>query len=262
VAEAQSRHDTIGIDLVAMCVNDVVVSGAEPLFFLDYFATGRLNDKKALEIMKGIVKGCKMAGCALVGGETAELPGMYSGETYDLAGFCIGVVEQDKIINGDTVKPGDRIIGVESSGLHSNGFSLARKVFSKKELKGKTGKALLEPTIIYVPLILKLIKKIKVKSMAHITGGGFYDNIPRVLPKNMSALIYKELWSVPYIFKAIQKKARISDREMYRTFNMGVGMTVAVDKKNVIKTHSLIKSHGLKSWTIGEVIKGKGGVIL
>ncbi|MFC1667068.1 phosphoribosylformylglycinamidine cyclo-ligase [Candidatus Omnitrophota bacterium] len=262
VADLLNRHSTVGIDLVAMCVNDIVVSGAEPLFFLDYLATGKLNNKKAKDIIKGIVKGCKQAGCALIGGETAEMPGMYNGEQYDLAGFCVGVVEKKKIIDGQSVNKGDRIIGIQSNGLHSNGFSLTRKIFRKSELKAGIGRILLKPTIIYVKSILKLTKKINVKAMAHITGGGFYDNIPRVLPPDVSSLIYKELWRVPDIFKMIQKRARISDREMYRTFNMGIGMTLVVNKKDVKKTHGIIKSSGLKSWTIGEIIKGKSGVII
>lgn len=262
VAELVKKHDTIGIDLVAMCVNDIVVCGAEPLFFLDYFATGKLNRDKARNIVKGIVKGCKDAGCALIGGETAELPGMYKGEDYDLAGFCVGVLEKNKIIDGSSVKVGDRIIGIFSSGLHSNGFSLARKVFRKSELKGKIGKSLLRPTIIYVRAILSLLKKVNVKSIAHITGGGFYDNIPRVLPQGRAALIYKESWRVPEIFKLIQRRAKISDKEMFRTFNMGIGMALVVDKKDVKRTHAVIKSHGLTSRIIGEVIKGKGEVVI
>jgi len=262
VAELVKKHDTIGIDLVAMCVNDIVVSGAEPLFFLDYFATGKLNRDKARNIVKGIVKGCKDAGCALIGGETAELPGMYKGEDYDLAGFCVGVLEKNKIIDGSSVKVGDRIIGIFSSGLHSNGFSLARKVFRKSELKGKIGKSLLRPTIIYVKTILSLLKKVDVKSIAHITGGGFYDNIPRVLPQGRAALICRESWRVPEIFKLIQRRAKISDKEMFRTFNMGIGMALVVDKKDVKKAHAVIKSHGLKSRIIGEVIKGKGEVVI
>ncbi|MBU1934394.1 phosphoribosylformylglycinamidine cyclo-ligase [Patescibacteria group bacterium] len=262
VAEAAGKHDTIGIDLVAMCVNDIVVCGAEPLFFLDYFATGRLNNKKAFKIIKGITNGCKDAGCSLIGGETAEMPGMYKGDEYDLAGFCVGVVERKKIIDGSGVRPGDKIIGIESSGVHSNGFSLVRKVFTKNELKGRTGKTLLKPTIIYVKPILKLIKRVNVKSMAHITGGGFYDNIPRVLPRDTAALIYKESWPVPAIFRLIQKRADLSDKEMHRTFNMGIGMALVVDKKDVKKTHRAINNSRLKSWTIGEIVKGKREVIL
>ncbi|MFH1478898.1 MAG: phosphoribosylformylglycinamidine cyclo-ligase [Candidatus Omnitrophota bacterium] len=261
LANLLNKHDTIGIDLVAMCVNDVIVCGAEPLVFLDYFATGRLNNKKAHSILKGIVKGCIEAGCSLIGGETAEMPGMYKGEEYDLAGFSIGVVEKKDIIDGSSVKAGDMLIGIESSGLHSNGFSLVRKAFNKNELK-KFGKTLIKPTIIYVKVVEKLLKRKYVKSMAHITGGGFYDNIPRVLPKGSSVLIYKELWPVPNIFKMIQKKSKMDDKNMYRTFNMGIGMVAVVDKKNIKRTHNIIRSFGLNSWLIGEVIKGKGEVII
>lgn len=262
VADAMDKHDTIGIDLVAMSVNDVVVTGAEPLIFLDYFATGKLNREKAVDIMKGIVEGCRQAGCALVGGETAEMPSVYKGEEYDLAGFCVGIVEKTKIIDGKSVNAGDIVIGIGSSGPHSNGFSLIRKLFSRGELKGKFGRALLTPTIIYVKLILKLMEKVKVKSIAHITGGGFYDNIPRVVPDALSILIYKELWEVPAIFRVIQKRAKISDREMYRTFNMGIGMVIVVSKRDVKKTHGIIKKFKLKSWAIGEIIKGNGEVII
>lgn len=262
IAEAVGKHDTIGIDLVAMSVNDIVVTGAEPLFFLDYFATGRLNNKKAVQIIKGIARGCRDAGCALIGGETAEMPGMYKGGEYDLAGFCVGVVERGKIIDGHSVAPGDMVIGIASSGLHSNGFSLARKVFTKKELKGSFGRVLLTPTIIYVKPVLKLIDKVNVKSMAHITGGGFYDNIPRVLPKGTAVLIYKGLWAVPEVFRLIQERAGVSDREMYRTFNMGIGMAFVVNKRDVEKAHKVIKASGLKSWTIGEIIKGRGEVVI
>ncbi|MBU1853771.1 MAG: phosphoribosylformylglycinamidine cyclo-ligase [Candidatus Omnitrophica bacterium] len=262
VAELLKKHDTVGIDLVAMCVNDIIVTGAEPIFFLDYLATGRLNNKKAVDIVKGIVKGCKVAGCALIGGETAEMPGMYKDETYDLAGFCVGVVEKDRIIDGHSVNIGDRIIGIQSSGVHSNGFSLVRKVFKKSELKGKLGKLLLKPTFIYVKSILKLLERINVKSIAHITGGGFYDNIPRVLPLKTAALIYKKSWPVPEIFKMIRNKAGISDKEMYRTFNMGIGMVVIVSKKDVEKTHEIINRHNLKSWAIGEIVKGSREIIM
>ncbi len=262
VADAQDKHDTIGIDLVAMSVNDVVVTGAEPLLFLDYFATGKLNSKKAVDIIKGIAKGCKQAGCALVGGETAEMPSMYEGEEYDLAGFCVGIVEKNKIIDGRSVKSGDIVIGIGSSGPHSNGFSLIRKLFTKSELRGKFGRTLLTPTIIYVKPVLKLMERVKIKSIAHITGGGFYDNIPRVIPGDKSILIYKELWDVPEIFNVIQDRAGISDKEMYRTFNMGVGMVIVVDKGDIKKAHETLKKFRLKSWTIGEIIKGNGEVII
>ena len=262
IADALNKHTTIGIDLVAMCVNDIIVVGAEPLFFLDYLAIGTLNNKKAKDIITGIVTGCKEAGCSLVGGETAEMPGMYKKDTYDLAGFCVGVAEKKNIIDGKSIKEGDVIIGIASSGLHSNGFSLVRKVFKKNELKGAIGKTLLKPTIIYVKAIQKLLKNIKIKSMAHITGGGFYDNIPRVLPKGKAALIYKETWPIPGIFKMIQKKAKISDKEMFRTFNMGIGMVLVVNKNDVQKAQEAIKKSGLKSWKIGKVIKGKKEVII
>ena len=262
VADVMNKHDTIGIDLVAMSVNDVVVTGAEPLFFLVYFATGRLNSKKAAAIIKGIVTGCRQAGCALVGGETAEMPSMYKGEEYDLAGFCVGIVEKARIIDGKSVNAGDIVIGIGSSGTHSNGFSLIRQLFTHSELKGKFGRILLTPTIIYVKMILKLMEKVKVKSIAHITGGGFYDNIPRVVPCDKSILIYKELWVVPEIFRVIQKRAKISDKEMYRTFNMGIGMVIVVNKSDVKKTHEALKRFRLKAWTIGEIIKGNGEVII
>ena len=190
------------------------------------------------------------------------MPGVYKGEEYDLAGFCVGLVDKKKIIDGAKVRPGDKIIGIESSGVHSNGFSLVRKVFTKRELKGKLGKILLTPTIIYVSLILRLIGKINVKSIAHITGGGFYDNIPRVLPKNMGAVIYKDSWKAPEIFSMIQKRARIDKREMFRTFNMGIGMALVVNKKDVNATHRIISSRGLRSWTIGEIVKGKRKVVI
>jgi phosphoribosylformylglycinamidine cyclo-ligase len=190
------------------------------------------------------------------------MPGVYKDEEYDLAGFCVGIVEKTKIIDGQSVNAGDIVIGIGSSGPHSNGFSLVRKLFSRSELKGKFGRALLTPTIIYVRPILKLMEKIKVKSIAHITGGGFYDNIPRVVPDDKSILIYKELWEVPEIFRVIQKRARISDREMHRTFNMGIGMAIVISKRDVKRAHSIIKKFKLKSWTIGEIIKGSGEVII
>lgn len=262
IADAVGRHNTVGIDLVAMSVNDVVVTGAEPIFFLDYFATGKLNNKKAIEVMKGIVTGCAQSGCALIGGETAEMPGMYKGDEYDLAGFCVGVVEKSEIINGRDVKIKDVILGIQSSGVHSNGFSLVRKLFSKTEFKGNIGKILLTPTIIYVKPVLGLIGSIKVKAMAHITGGGFYENIPRVVPKDKSILIYKGLWDVPKIFGIMQGRAGISDKEMFRTFNMGIGMVLVIDKRDASKAQDILKRFRLKSWVIGEVIKGKGEVII
>lgn len=261
-ADIINKHDTVGIDLVAMSVNDVVVTGAEPLFFLDYFATGKLNNVKAAEIMKGIVTGCKEAGCALIGGETAEMPGMYGRGKYDLAGFCVGIVEKKKIINGASVKKGDIIIGIQSSGVHSNGFSLVRKLFTRSELKGRLGRVLLKPTIIYVKSMLRLIEKVNVKAVSHITGGGFYENIPRVIPHDKSILIYKGLWDIPPIFKIIQERAGVDDKDMYRTFNMGIGMVIVVPKKDVNRAHDTIKKFKLNAWVIGEIIDGKGEVII
>ncbi len=261
LADLFGKHNTVGIDLVAMSVNDVIVTGAEPLFFLDYFATGKLSPKKAIEIMRGIVKGCRQANCALLGGETAEMPGMYKDEEYDLAGFCVGIVERDEIIDGSSVQIGNKILGIQSSGLHSNGFSLVRKIFNKNELK-RLGYILLRPTIIYVRSIFALKKILKIKSIAHITGGGFYDNIPRVIPKNTSALIYKNLWDIPDIFKLIQKKAKIDDKEMFRTFNMGIGMVLVVSERDAAKAQKLLKNFKLKSWIIGKIVRGGGEVII
>ena len=198
VAEKLNRFDTVGIDLVAMCVNDVLAVGAEPLFFLDYIAIGKLNIKKLHDVMKGISSGCVQAGCALIGGETAELPGMYTGEEFDLAGFCVGLVDKNSIIDGRSVKPGDRVVGLASSGLHSNGFSLVRKVFSSQELKGRLGKDILTPTRIYVQPVLRVLKKLLIKAVAHITGGGFYDNIPRVLPSGCSVSISTPIPITPF----------------------------------------------------------------
>lgn len=257
LAELLDKHNTVGIDLVAMCVDDVVVTGAEPLFFLDYIACGKLEKMKLYEIMKGIVKGCQLANCALVGGETAELPGMYEEGKYDLAGFCVGMVSKEKIIDGSACCPGDKVIGLASSGLHSNGFSLVRRVFSEEELHGPLGKALLRPTRIYAPFILKALKKIPIKAMAHITGGGFYDNIPRVIPDGVGVRIEKGSWPIPPIFKKIQRKGKIEEREMFRTLNMGVGMVLIVSASYSPKTISLFRNWGIKSWVIGELIKGK-----
>ena len=259
VAEMVNKYDTVGIDLVAMCANDVLALGAEPLFFLDYLALGRLTPRRDVDLVKGIAKGCRQAGCALIGGETAELPGMYEKGKFDLAGFCVGVVGEKNIIDGRKTRPGDTLIGIQSSGLHSNGFSLARKLFSKKEMKGKRGKELLAPTKIYVKPVLKLIKKIKVKAIAHITGGGFTENIPRVIPKGMTPVIYKGLWPIPELFTAIQERAGLDDKEMFKTFNMGIGMVLVVAERDADTTIRMLKRDGLRSWVIGEITRsGKG----
>jgi phosphoribosylformylglycinamidine cyclo-ligase len=262
VAETLKKYDTVGIDLVAMSVDDVVVLGAEPLFFLDYIAVGRLDSGVLAEVMKGIVKGCREAGCALVGGETAELPDLYAPGKWDLAGFCVGLVDAPKIIDGRTCRPGDKVIGLASSGLHSNGFSLARKAFSEKELKGKYGRELLRPTRIYTRPILEVLKKIRIKSMAHITGGGFYDNIPRVIPEGLRIVVRKSSWPIPPIFKTIRDKAGIGDREMFRTFNMGVGMALVTSAADADRTIALFAKLGVKAWAIGDIERGEREVVL
>lgn len=254
------KHDTIGQDLVAMCVNDLIVQGAEPLFFLDYYATGKLDVDVAASVIKGIADGCEMSGCALVGGETAEMPGMYHEGDYDLAGFCVGVVEKSEIIDGTTVKTGDTLIALGSSGAHSNGYSLIRKVLEVSGanpadlLEGKSlSEHLLAPTKIYVKSILQLIKQTDVHAIAHLTGGGFWENIPRVLPDNTKAVIDESSWQWPAIFNWLQEKGNISRYEMYRTFNCGVGMVIALPEKEVETALELLKQAGEKAWVIGKI---------
>lgn len=261
VADLHNRYDTVGVDLVAMCVDDVVVLGAEPLFFLDYIACGRLDGAKLFELMKGIAKGCREASCALIGGETAELPGMYAKDKLDVAGFCVGVVSREKLIDGHRCKKGDRIVGLASSGVHSNGFSLIRKIFSQKEIRGKLGQELLRPTRIYTRPILKILKSVQIKAMAHITGGGFYENIPRVLPDGLTAEIEKGSWPVHRIFRSIQEKGQVEEKEMFRTFNMGIGMVLIADPRSAERALVLFEKMGQKAWIIGEVIPGKKDVI-
>ncbi|MFH1846138.1 MAG: phosphoribosylformylglycinamidine cyclo-ligase [Candidatus Omnitrophota bacterium] len=262
IAEIADKHDTIGIDLVAMCVNDILCSAGRPLFFLDYFASGKLNEKTWVEVIKGIVKGCKDAGCVLLGGETAEMPGMYKGGEYDLAGFSVGIVDKRKVIDGKKVKAGDVILGVASSGLHSNGYSLVRKIFSPAEIK-KQYKILLKPTIIYVKPFLEISQRVTIKAVAHITGGGFYDNIPRSLPKGKKAVIYKGSWQMPRVFDLIKSKTKIKEEELYRTFNMGIGMTWVLSKKDADKAKEMLtRKYKIKSWIIGEIINGKVGVAI
>ena len=260
LADLLEKYDTVGMDLVAMCVDDVVVVGAEPLYFLDYIACGKLDSDKLYTLMKGITKGCREAGCALIGGETAELPGMYTKDKVDLAGFCVGMVSQEKMIDGSKCCPGDQVIGLASSGLHSNGYSLVRKIFSQDELKGKVGLELLTPTRIYARNILQLIKKISVKAMAHITGGGFYENIPRSLPEGLSVNIKMGAWPILPLFHKIQNKGSVEDLEMFRTFNMGVGMTLIVNPKAAEKSIRILDGLGQKAWNIGEVVRGNFGV--
>jgi phosphoribosylformylglycinamidine cyclo-ligase len=271
VAFLMNRHDSVGIDLVAMCVNDIVVQGAEPLFFLDYFATGKLLPDKHALVIKGIAEGCKQAGCALIGGETAEMPSFYAEGEYDLAGFAVGVVEKKGLIDGSGIRPGDQLIGLASSGLHSNGYSLVRKVLFEKagygvadilsELGGPTlGEALLTPTRIYAKTVLALLKECDIRGMAHITGGGITENTPRMLPKGTQALIRRKSWDVPPVFKLIQKKAGVDDTEMYRSFNMGIGMILAVPRKDVERAFKKAVKLGEKAFLVGEVIKGRPGV--
>jgi phosphoribosylformylglycinamidine cyclo-ligase len=256
LAHLQHNHETIGIDLVAMNVNDLIVVGARPLFFLDYYAMGHLDLTQSVSVLKGIVQGCKDAGCALLGGETAEMPGFYKGEDYDLAGFAVGLIDRNKVIDGKSVRAGDVVLGLASSGFHSNGFSLVRKVFSDKELRGKIGKELLAPTKIYVKPILDVLEKVRVKAMAHITGGGFYDNIPRVLPKGLTVCVQMGSWPVPKLFQEVEKRAELSTFEAYRTFNMGIGMALILSSKHVKETQKILKRHNVESWPIGFVIPG------
>ncbi|CAM3576525.1 phosphoribosylformylglycinamidine cyclo-ligase [Paraphotobacterium marinum] len=254
------KHDSIGIDLVAMCVNDLIVQGAEPLFFLDYYATGKLNVSQATDVIKGIANGCNQSNCSLIGGETAEMPGLYNVDDYDLAGFCVGVVEKSKIIDGSQVSSGDSIIALGSSGPHSNGYSLIRNIIDKNKIdltskvSGETlADLLLAPTKIYVKSILELISKLNVKAISHITGGGFWENIPRILPQNSSAIIDKNSWNWPTIFKWIQENGNVTENEMYRTFNCGVGMIVVVDKNQKDKAIEILNSLGETAWEIGSI---------
>ena len=256
VAEMLNKHDTIGIDLVAMCVNDLIVAGAKPLFFLDYYATSKLNNNIAIDVIQGIADGCKLANCALIGGETAEMPGMYQGEEYDLAGFCVGIVEKDKIIDGSNVVSGDSIIALGSSGPHSNGYSLIRKVLTLKSPTTKQLEELLEPTKIYVESILKLLELVEVKAISHITGGGLLENIPRVLPNNVDAEINTKSWKIPNIFNFLQNAGNIDDKEMFRVLNCGVGMVVVVDDKNTDLVIKSLKNSGENAWKIGTIVSG------
>ncbi|MCK8046047.1 phosphoribosylformylglycinamidine cyclo-ligase [Shewanella sp. 1CM18E] len=259
------KHDNVGVDLVAMCSNDLIVAGAEPLFFLDYYATGKLDVEVATAVVKGIAEGCVQSGCALIGGETAEMPGMYEGEDYDLAGFCVGVVEKEDIIDGTKVQDGDALIALASSGPHSNGFSLIRKVLEvskadpEQELAGKPLiDHLLEPTKIYVKSLLKLLEQHDVHAMSHITGGGFWENIPRVLPEDCKAVVNSDSWQWPVVFNWLMENGNISQFEMYRTFNCGVGMVVALPANKVDSALTLLNAEGENAWLIGNIAKRNG----
>ena len=259
------RHDTIGIDLVAMCANDIVVQGAEPLFFLDYYATGRLDVETAADVIRGIALGCEQAGAALVGGETAEMPGMYQAEDYDLAGFCVGIVEKDRLIDGRRVQQGDVLIALASSGPHSNGYSLIRKILDvsaadlTQELEGRPLiRHLLEPTRIYVKSLLDLIEKVDVRSLCHITGGGLPENLPRVLPDGCRACIDASSWEWPAVFRWLQQQGNVETREMYRTFNCGVGMVVCVPEQDKTRCLQLLNAVGESAWTLGRIEAADG----
>ncbi|QIG05802.1 phosphoribosylformylglycinamidine cyclo-ligase [Proteus sp. ZN5] len=262
-----NRHDDIGIDLVAMCVNDLIVQGAEPLFFLDYYATGKLDVDTAARVVTGIAEGCKQSGCALVGGETAEMPGMYHGNDYDIAGFCVGVVEKSEIIDGSKVKAGDALIALASSGPHSNGYSLVRKILEVSNTQAESTSLgdksladhLLAPTRIYVKSLLSLIESVDIHAVAHITGGGFWENIPRVLPENTQARIESKSWEWPPVFKWLQDAGQVSTHEMYRTFNCGVGLLIAVNPNDVEKTLAHLAECGENAWLIGEVAPQTAG---
>ena len=257
-----NKHDTIGQDLVAMCVNDIIVQGAEPLFFLDYFACGKLNTQIAEKVIKGISDGCKLAKCSLVGGETAEMPGMYQGDEYDLAGFCVGAVDKTKIIDGKSVDEGDIIIGISSSGAHSNGYSLIRKIISEKKINldlkignETIGDLLIKPTKIYTQSILEVLKTEKINAMAHITGGGLTENIPRVIPHEFKAVISKNSWKIPKLFNWIKSEAHLDDDELFKTFNCGIGMVIIVKKESKDRVMISLRNSKENAFEIGKITK-------
>lgn len=272
LAFLQDKHDTVGLDCVAMCVNDIICVGAKPLFFLDYIAVGKNVPEKVASIVKGVAEGCIQSECCLIGGETAEMPGFYPEDEYDLAGFAVGIVDKKKVIDIEKVSEGDAIIGIASSGIHSNGYSLVRKVFdventdlnkTYEELDGKTlGEVLLTPTKIYVKPMLALFKEMTPHAVMHITGGGFYENIPRALPEGMSAKIYKDELEIPGIFKLLMKEGNIPERDMFNTYNMGTGMTVVVPKEDAAQAVEIIEAAGEHAKVIGEIVKSSEGVII
>ena len=272
LAFLMDKHDSVGIDCVAMCVNDIICCGAKPLFFLDYIACGKNYPEKIAEIVSGIAEGCVQAGCELIGGETAEMPGFYPVDEYDLAGFSVGVVDKAKVLDNKKIKEGDVVIALASSGVHSNGFSLVRKVFDVEnsdikapvaELSGKSiGETLLTPTKIYVKSMVKLFEEITVKAVSHITGGGFYENIPRSIPEGFGVKVNKKDIKILPIFKLIQERGNIDERDMFNTFNMGVGMTVVVDKNDANKALDILKANGEDAYIIGEIIKSSESVII
>ena len=262
------KHDTIGIDAVAMCVNDIVCQGAKPLFFLDYYACGRLYPEAEAQVVKGIAEGCRQGGCALIGGETAEMPGFYPDGEYDLAGFAVGIVDKKKVINGKNIQAGDVLLGIKSSGIHSNGYSLVRKLFGDSDraelekyderLGASPAEVLLTPTKIYVRSILTLVAKVPVKGIAHITGGGFIENIPRIFPEGIGCEIDKNSYEVPAVFRVMQERAGISDEQIYNTFNMGIGMVVCVSPENAAAAAASLKESGEEVVVLGRTTEGKG----
>lgn len=272
IAFVMDKHDTVGIDCVAMCVNDVACSGAEPLFFLDYIACGKNEPEKIATIVKGVAEGCRQAGCALIGGETAEMPGFYPVDEYDLAGFCVGIIDQKDIIDGASVKPGDVLLGIASSGIHSNGYSLVRKVFRMQKdtldtyyesLGATLGEVLLTPTKIYVKALRALRQGgVAIKACSHITGGGFYENIPRMLPDGIEARINKKSYEIPAIFEMLRKDGNIEEKIMYNTYNMGIGMVIAIEPSEADKAISILETVGEKAYIIGETQQGVKGVSL
>jgi phosphoribosylformylglycinamidine cyclo-ligase len=272
LAQLLDRHDTVGVDLVAMCVNDILVTGAEPLFFLDYVATGRVDSARIAAIVEGIAEGCRQSGCALIGGEMAEHPGTMEADDYDLSGFCVGVVDRPKMIDGSTIEPGDTVLGLASSGVHSNGFSLVRRVMvdghegelalPRLDLGGRTlGDVLLEPTRIYVKSVLALLASdVKVKGMAHITGGGITENLDRCLPDGVDAVVHRKAWPRPSIFEALAQATRLDDDELFRTFNMGVGFCIVLGAKDAADAAVALRASGEKVWEIGEIVPGTRSV--
>ena len=254
-----ARHDTVGIDLVAMSVNDVLVQGAEPLFFLDYFACGKLDNRIATDVIKGIARGCELAGCSLIGGETAEMPGMYPEGEYDLAGFCVGVVEKDRILDGRSIRPGDALLGLASSGAHSNGYSLIRKIVERAPIPlAQLPFDLLAPTRIYVKPVLALLERVPVKAMAHITGGGITENVPRILQDGLAARIEKSAWPRPSVFEWLQREGGVAEDEMHRVFNCGIGMVVVVDAADAARAAERLREGGETVYEIGRIEAGAG----
>lgn len=268
IAHWMNRHDTIGIDLVAMSVNDVLVQGAEPLFFLDYFATGRIDVETSVRVVEGIARGCQDAGCALIGGETAEMPGFYGDGEYDLAGFCVGAVEEERLIDGSEVRVGDVLVGIASSGLHSNGYSLARKVLFEMRglsvhdrldgLEGTVGEELLKPTRIYVKPVLNILKGFSVHGLVHVTGGGFYDNIPRIVRGATRAVVRRDSWTIPPVFGVLRELGGIEEREMFRVFNMGIGMILVVPETEAPEIVNRLEQLGETAWPIGFIDRREG----